>query len=47
MHCALFQEFIGIIFKFSADMGVRNETIENTVKVASSRAKDLKPIFYT
>ena len=26
MHCALFQEFVEIIFKFSADMGVRNES---------------------
>ena len=29
MHCALFQEFIENIFKFSADLGVRNK---NTVK---------------
>ena len=27
MHCALFQEFVEIIFKFSADLGVRNENI--------------------
>ena len=26
MHCVLFQEFIEIIFKFSADLGVRNES---------------------
>ena len=26
MHCALFQEFVEIIFKFSADLGVRNES---------------------
>ena len=26
MHCALFQEFIENIFKFSADLGVRNES---------------------
>ena len=26
MHCALFQEFTEIIFKFSADLGVRNES---------------------
>ena len=26
MHCALFLEFIEIIFKFSADLGVRNES---------------------
>ena len=26
MHCALFQEFIEIIFKFSADLGVQNES---------------------
>ena len=25
-HCALFQEFVEIIFKFSADLGVRNES---------------------
>ena len=30
MHCALFQEFIEIIFKFSANLGVRNES---TVKI--------------
>ena len=26
MHCALFQEFVEIIFKFSADLGVQNES---------------------
>ena len=26
MHCALFQEFVEIIFKFPADLGVRNES---------------------
>ena len=26
MHCVLFLEFIEIIFKFSADLGVRNES---------------------
>ena len=26
IHCALFQEFVEIIFKFSADLGVRNES---------------------
>ena len=26
MHCALFQEFVQIIFKFSADLGVQNES---------------------
>ena len=26
MDCALFQEFTEIIFKFSADLGVRNES---------------------
>ena len=26
MHCTLFQEFVEIIFKFSADLGVRNES---------------------
>ena len=26
MYCVLFQEFIEIIFKFSADLGVRNES---------------------
>ena len=26
MHCALFREFIEIIFQFSADLGVRNES---------------------
>ena len=26
MYCALFQEFVEIIFKFSADLGVRNES---------------------
>ena len=26
MHCMLFQEFIEIIFKFSADLGARNES---------------------
>ena len=26
MHCALFQEFVEIIFKFSADLYVRNES---------------------
>ena len=26
MHCALFQEFVEIIFKFSADLDVRNES---------------------
>ena len=26
MHCVLFQEFFEIIFKFSADLGVRNES---------------------
>ena len=26
MHCVLFQEFAAIIFKFSADLGVRNES---------------------
>ena len=26
MHCALFQEFIEIIFKFSADLDVQNES---------------------
>ena len=26
MHCALFQEFIKIIFKFSADFVVQNES---------------------
>ena len=26
MHCALFQEFVEIIFKFSANLGVRNES---------------------
>ena len=26
MHCALFQEFIEIIFKFSADLGAQNES---------------------
>ena len=26
MHCALFLEFLEIIFKFSADLGVRNES---------------------
>ena len=32
MHCALFQEFIEIIFKFSADLGVRNEsTVKNGI----------------
>ena len=29
MHCVFFQEFIEVIFKFSADLGVR---IESTVK---------------
>ena len=26
MHCALFQEFVETIFKFSADLDVRNES---------------------
>ena len=26
MHCTLFQEFVEIIFKFSADLGVQNES---------------------
>ena len=26
MHCVLFQEFVEIIFKFSADLGVPNES---------------------
>ena len=26
MHCAFFQEFTEIIFKFSTDLGVRNES---------------------
>ena len=41
-HCALFQEFIENIFKFSDDSGVQNKVLW---KVASSRAKDLKPVF--
>ena len=32
MHCVLFQEFIEIILKFSADLGVRNEsTVKNGI----------------
>ena len=30
MHCVLFQEFVEIIFKFSADLGVRNESTVNS-----------------
>ena len=42
MHCALFQEFIENIFKFSTNLGVWNES---TVKSASSHVKDLKTVF--
>ena len=32
MHCALFQEFVEIIFKFSADLGVQNEsTVKSSI----------------
>ena len=30
MQCALFQEFDEIIFKFSTDLGVRNESTEKS-----------------
>ena len=43
MHCALFQEFIENIFKFSANLDVRNKVLW---KVASFCDKDLKPIFF-
>ena len=44
-HCALFQEFIENIFMFSTN---GNLGVWNTVlwKVASSSAKDMKPIFF-
>ena len=42
MHCALFQEFVEIIFKFSADLGVRNES---TVKSGIFQCRNLKPVF--
>ena len=42
MHCALFQEFVEIIFKFSADLGVRNES---TVKSGIFRRRRFETCF--